>query len=1093
MTADLFRRYASLLRSDGTHQLQRLLPSLEADYIVPDERSLSDLVDYAYRIAAELRYYDLSGQASGDWRALFQSLLLPGTDRIRPTDALQLLLASRADWPPHLVLFLAFLKLYQMLQADLNQLTHKHLLHYYESELGLVRRAATGDEVHVLFELAPGAPATLLSAGTLLDAGKDAAGRALVYATRNDLVVNHARIDDLRRLVVEVDLQQRHRFFVAQGFSEREAAGGHTFGRRQLDLDAGQRFMSEATLGFIVAAPILHMAEGDRRISVLAHLRPGAATEALVTQGVAAGLDITLSGAEGWLAADRVQATLLADGGLGMPALLLTVELDAAAAAIVAADPVLHGQGLTGAHAALRCLVRGTSGLYERLDGFSVERIELSVDVRGVRQLVVQNDEAVLDAAAPMPLFGSQPRVGSASYIGSAEVFGKNLNGLDIHLEWKSPPDDLFDHYRGYFDNADSGLTDIFYTLFRADVDLLYRREFVPFLFSVGLFESTPAAPHAISANASAFSSALGGGEYGQHPGLVLPEGFDGSSRFGFVRLRLLHPNRADTSGYANEVPFEAFGHGNFASRYAVQAIALSRWTAPAAKPLLPKEPYTPVLSRLSLDYRATAQVLPAAEGGDAQFFVVEPFGLRRARRPADARLVPHIDGSAALYLGVAALVPPANLSLYVEIEAGTATGDQVLSSGDSAWSVLDANDDWRPLDAAALLIDGTQGFQRPGVIAISLPREASALHSSMPAGLVWLRARIQKPPESAARTRSLRTQAVLAGLDADAGSLALFDSHLSAGLPAGRIAKLVTRNAGIKRVEQPGPSFGGRGNEQVTPFIQRASERLRHRNRAVTAWDFERLVLEQFPEVFKLKCLPHTDANGESRAGQLALVVVPNLRHAGGSSPLEPRAGEVLLAQIREHLAGLATPFAALHVMRPVFERLRVEARVVFVRGRDPGFSAAVLNRELCRFLSPWAYQEGEDILFGARIYRSDILAFIEGRDYVDHLVGLRLFHNFAGPTPEGIGWMRIGADFIVRAKPQPSILGMQIGEDFIVGRPVEVAETSQAHAILVSHAQHLITPIAAGAETCPGVTRLGIGYLTVGLDFDVAPALAA
>ena len=66
-----------------------------------------------------------------------------------------------------------------------------------------------------------------------------------------------------------------------------------------------------------------------------------------------------------------------------------------------------------------------------------------------------------------------------------------------------------------------------------------------------------------------------------------------------------------------------------------------------------------------------------------------------------------------------------------------------------------------------------------------------------------------------------------------------------------------------------------------------------------------------------------------------------------------------------------------------------------------------------------------------------------------------------------------------------------MTIGDDFVVGRGVEVAETTQAHAILVSHPEHLITPVAPGAEVCPGVTRLGIGYMTVGLDFIVQPEL--
>lgn len=1096
MTNDLFGRYGNLLRSDGTNQLQRLLPGLEPDYIVPDERTLSGLVDYAYRVAAEVRYHDLSGQASGDWRALFEALLIPGTDRIRPTGDLQVLLSSRADWPPHLVLFLVFLKLFQFLQGDLNGLTQRHLLHYYENELGLQRRTAANDEVHVIFELAQNAAATLIPAGTLLDAGKDASGLALVYATQNEIVVNRASIDDLRRLVVETDQQHRQRFFVAGKFGKGETPGGYTFGRRQLDLDVGQRFMSQASLGFVVAAPILEMAEGDRRVVLRAHLRPGIATQPVLTQGVTSGLEITLTGADGWLAADSFNATLLSNGGLGMPALLLTVKVGSAATAIVPVDPALHGQGLAGARAALRCLVKGDSGLYELFGGFTVEKIELGVDVHGVRKVVVQNDESVLETGKSLPLFGSQPKIGSAFYIGSAEIFGKKLTGLDIHFEWKSPPDDLFDHYRGYFDNADSDLTDTFHTFFRTDVDLLHEREFRPLLFSQGLFQSTPAAPNTISANESAFTTALAGLDDMAHPNLVEPSAFDGTSRFGFVRMRLRNPKRADTSGYAVEVPFEAFGHDNFAPRYAVQAIALSQWAPPATRPLLPKEAYTPVLSSLSLDYRAAAEVRPSADASDgagAQCFVVEPFGVRRVRTAADARLVPRIDPTAALFLGVGALAAPANIALYFDIDVGTATGADVLNAGDTQWSVLDADDRWRPLDSAAILIDGTEGFQKPGVVAISLPPEASLEHRSMPAGLLWLRAAIRKPPESAARTLSLRTQAVLARFEPGALPLAAYEEQLQSGLPRGSIAKLVTRNASIKSVEQPDSSFGGRGVEDVTAFVRRVSERLRHRHRAVTAWDFERLVLERFPEVFKVKCLPHTDEAGAFHAGHTALVVVPNLRRGGGTNPLEPRAGEVLLAEIRDDLAGLATPFAMLHVIRPVFERLRVEAKVVFAHGRDPGYYAGVLNNDLRRFLSPWAYQDGEDILFGARIYRSDILAFIEGRDYVDHLIGLRLFHDFGGEAHEGIGRMRINIDFTVRAKPQPSILGMRIGDDFIVGRPVEVAETTQAHAILVSHPEHLITPVAAGAEICSGVTRLGIGYMTVGLDFDVALEAAA
>ena len=86
----------------------------------------------------------------------------------------------------------------------------------------------------------------------------------------------------------------------------------------------------------------------------------------------------------------------------------------------------------------------------------------------------------------------------------------------------------------------------------------------------------------------------------------------------------------------------------------------------------------------------------------------------------------------------------------------------------------------------------------------------------------------------------------------------------------------------------------------------------------------------------------------------------------------------------------------------------------------------------------------------------------------------------------------MRIGVDFFVRANPRPAIADMVVGDDFVVGRGVEIAETTQPHAILVSHPAHLITAVASGSEVCPGVTRLGIGYMTIGLDFIVQPALA-
>lgn len=1087
MTTDLFRRYGNLLRSDGTNQLQRLLPALEADYIVPDERAFSDLVEYARSVAAEIRYYDLSGQSTGDWRPFVELLLDPATGQVLPTAQLEAVLETRADWPPHVVLFLAFLKLFHNLQGDLNQLTVRHLRYYYETALGLQLRAATADDVHVVFELARNADPTRIPAGTLLDAGKDDKGRPLAYATQNELVVSGATVSGIQRLVMERDRRLNRRFFVADGFSDLEGPSKFTFGRGQLDLDASQRFMTEAPLGFAVAAPILSLAEGERTITLIAHLGTP-----VIKQSIGYALDVTLTGAKGWVPADSVQSKLVDDDGSGKPALSLTVTLGQAAAAVVAFDPALHGPGPAVGRPILRCLVKGETGIYETLDGLVVEKVELSVAVKGVRNLVVQNTDGPLNASQAMALFGSQPQIGAPFYIGSAEVFGKRLTSLDLHLEWKSPPANLYDYYSQYFDSADDFLKNNFSSFFQAELDLLYDRSFRPLLVNQVLFEQVATNPRTISANASAFDSAFAGNQYLEQPDFEQPDGFDTGTRFGFVRLVLTDPTPGDLAAFAYTVPFEAFGHSAFSRRYTNQAIALSQWKAsdPNPKPVLPNEPYTPVLKSLSLDYSATAALVPGDVHSAATFLIAGPFGATRAGVRAAARVVPQIEGQAALYLGIEHMQPPANLSLLFQIDVGTASSAQVLKPGDAEWSYLAAGDSWQALSSSSVLIDSTEGFQKPGLIAIAVPRDASLEHDSLRSGLVWLRALIQRPPESASRTVDVKPHAALARFQPGSGlAIEDYEQHLLAGLPAGTITRLVQRNASIQRVQQPNPSFDGRGQEGGPEYFRRSSERLRHRNRAVTAWDLERLVLEAFPEVFKVKCLPHTDATASFKAGDAALVIVPNVRRMGATNVLEPRASAVLMEEIEEHVAGLTSPFATVHAIQPVFERLRVETNAVFAAGRDPGYYSGVLNEDLRRFLSPWAYQEGEDILFGARVYRSEILAFVEGRNYVDHLTGLKLYHSFDGPPRDGIGSMRIGVDFFIRAKPRPAIAEMMVGDDFVVGRGVEIAETTQPHAILVSHPEHLITSVAAGSEVCPGVTRLGIGYMTVGLDFIVQP----
>ena len=81
-------------------------------------------------------------------------------------------------------------------------------------------------------------------------------------------------------------------------------------------------------------------------------------------------------------------------------------------------------------------------------------------------------------------------------------------------------------------------------------------------------------------------------------------------------------------------------------------------------------------------------------------------------------------------------------------------------------------------------------------------------------------------------------------------------------------------------------------------------------------------------------------------------------------------------------------------------------------------------MQLELNRFLSPWAYDEGADLVIGGRIYASSIIDFIESRPEVDYVAELKLFTDETGvfkliPPEDGYHAGTSGPDGILVAAP--------------------------------------------------------------------------
>jgi len=980
---------------------------------------------------------------------------------------------ATGDMPPHLALLLAFLQLNSIAQKDLNKMTERHLRYYYEHVLKLKRKAGQTDKIHVIFELAKNAKPTLISSGALLDAGKEADGKTIRnYAIDNDIVVTHAQVQSLKSTYTDRNGNGKAIVFKAEDASAVKSDAGtgwRPFGNQQLTLAPESRTMTESKPGFAIASPVFLLAEGKRTIRIiLSALVP-------VTVDGHPDFEIELTGEKGWITPGSSTTTF-------DPAkLTVQIDLPESAGAAVSYNEAIHGTGYNSLWPVVRLQLRPGNFMQETLSAFVINKVDLEVEAYGLRNLVLQNDESIQLSGKPVMPFGSLPLINNNFYLGSAEAFSKTIKSLTVHFEWKDSPKDFKEYYKGYdnprIDNEQ----------FQTNVYLLEERSWkTTLLNNQALFVYDTDLSINYIVDEAHFSARLlaAGVSFERLPELKL-DSFTPWTQQGFIKFVLTGPLASSIDSLPAYAPFEAFGHRQFSQIYTHKAIDLATGTDVNA--ILPNQAYTPLLKSVTLDYTAKEQFFPSSPNGIEQFFQLDVFGLAEIKKNETARAAPEIVGQGALYISIGKATVPQTLSFLFKMERGNVPGDELLEKADMHWSYL-AGNQWETLSSGDILEDSTDSLQKSGIIRLNIGSNASSDGYLMPRGMHWVRLVVGQRADGAGALENIFTQA------ATATHVAANEDMEFVALAPGTISKLVSINASIKSVRQDYPSFNGLSTEKDTDYFRRVSERLRHRNRAVAGADYERLILEAFPDVYKVKCLPHTASDNTILPGHVRLVVVPDMRISKGGNALQPKSNLASLREIETFLAtkymgGFVTPHAA----NPAYETLIVDCKVTFLPGFDPGYYGLQLQEDIRRFLSPWAYEEGKDIIFGGKVFKSEILAFVEGRPYVDFVVNFQLYHQFEGdPLPGGISCMTIGIDFIISSKPPATIgssdgtiAGTTIGLDFIIGQPVEVAIATRSDAILVSNDLHRIEVLQEGSFVCSGVHNIGIGQMVIGLDF--------
>ncbi|MCA8991595.1 MAG: hypothetical protein KDA88_06430 [Planctomycetaceae bacterium] len=855
----------------------------------------------------------------------------------------------------------------------------------------------------------------------------------------------------------------------------RTFGGGHA--------DSG---VTTAEFGIAIASPLLTLTSGDRLIKLKLSVTPGSFKKAQVNLlngtppfrvlfSTAKGMhEVAVSGA----GPDRceIKSAPTADS------LEVQIKLSPKAPGIVPLPPgpqagpkfavvqlLLDNRIGKGKFGASQSAVE--ANLYPSLAQCQISQVELEVSVGrnahdqenntkqtgdrptaiGLSPAAIQNDHGRQDPTKPFEPFGAVPAVGSRLLIAHPELASKSLTKLAFSTQWMGQPDEgIGPYYASYFDPVDSS------TRFNISVSVLENGFPTTLADALPLFSgSTPGSSDELINVLTAADATVGNTEKlntGDHTT------FQSSDE---LEEDLTRWPRA----FQWKLNSPDFQHLRYPVLAAEKAMELAARVASQPRPtgteaevdrIAPKNyhvnpPYTPVIGELRIHYTAREVFKPGTEFAAGRIYHVEPFGYRRvpvqqvkSNPPSESKggvsetsvchLLPQFINEGELFIGLDGVQEPQTVSLLFQLADGS--GDPQLPHAPVHWSYLNG-EEWIPFGERQILRDSTDGLVKTGIIVFDVPTVFSGI--LMPPDKFWIRATVPKNSRSVCDTINIHTQAVCA-------TRVLSDDpteSLGPPLEPNSITDLQVPQPEIDGIRQPYSSFGGRDVESAGHFYTRVSERLRHRNRVLTAWDCEHMVLEAFPEIYKVKCLPVGTSDDPSEANTVRVVVIPDIRNKLPSDPFQPRAAADKLKSIEQYLQQHSSPMVNYRVLNPRYVPLTVRAVVRFRDGCNPAFYRPRLNDELVHYLAPWAYDQAADIMFGNRVDLYHIVNFIEKRHYVDFVAHIttpgsdssggppsqdvvyvssrsHIIEEFDDQTYErqvfsGIGYMKVGVDFHV------------------------------------------------------------------------------
>ena len=1039
----------------------------------------------------------------------------------RGDDYLQNSLEQYPAHQPQMALFIAFLELFRLAQEQMNGLTEKHLQFYYRDVLRLQEKPAQPDKAFVVFELAQNVSEHHLAKHTALDAGKDKIGKNLQYELTKDFVVHQAKVASLKTLYL-LNYQGKTLALPRPIANSLDGYGGKFTGKNQawqtfgtFDIESllkkakGVQNICELvdlknfaeenknleikkhSIGFAIASPQFVLGGGKR----LVKLSFENAKKIFANKD---SINIQLTGEKGWIELhenlkidDLVnvfgkqfpQENALEKGYWFNGDTDLYIYLPVKETAIIPFDAKVHTDAnFDTQYPVIQVLMRTFANDAKEWNALEMDKMSIEVQVGsinpdsgmerfdGLAKLMTYNDNGLVDNSKAFDSFGFYPSDDSTLLIGSEEVFNKPLKNLGVQFDNRSgglnhrnfDVSILQNNNWKYLDNYNRGALR---SVLKNDTN--FEREEVIEIKSwyqglqkgfIRLQQSAPEPPPI--------------GLIGESIVLDSVAIFSLAQTFKVSRLSMNYHSILENLNPNIDQFFHIYPFGTAE----ISTVKTEKAGVIKTNKLLPNFTFESLSSDSFGEVFKSKKAKKSLSQNKAGLALVSAYQKLTGEQDLRNQYSGNTQEQGHLFIGLETLKPLESLSLLFQFAEGSANNEDE-DPPKIHWSYL-TNNEWRPLRDERITSDSTFGFRATGIMTFDIPADITDKNTLIytEKSTAWLCATVTEYSDRFPQLIDVVAQATEVQLIDNQND----SSHFDEALKAESITKLVIRTANIQSIKQPFAAFEGKAPEVGRPFYTRVSERLRHKARAINAWDYEHLVLNQYPIVFKVKCVQHTDPNclcrevsttgrdgqgletktaeccgSQIAPGHVMIVPIPNLKNRVEVNPLKPKNSRRTLVSIEEYLKKRTSPFVHIHARNPVYEPILTMFKVQFYEGFDKGFYLKILNDEIVKYLSPWAFNADVDVSFDNKIYASSIINFIEERPYVNFITDFQMIHCKHNCCPEEL-MERFKGDGI------PDLQDCDEWEGFLKEKLTEdgdfVAEPATPRSILTSVNQHLI-----------------------------------